>query len=182
MADNLLVDIIVPETNSMSVDILPVATGMVVENIQMATNVSVDIIQNDAISVDIISGSVKGDKGDPGGVAITKVAGESIGGQRVVILNNEGKVVYASSFIETHSNKILGITTHAATIDSEVAVQITDVMEELTWTWLPDLPIFLGNNGMLTQTVGETGLFILQIGVALSQTKIYIEKQLSLFK
>ena len=182
MADNLLVDIIVPETNSMSVDILFPDTGMSIENIHMATNLSVDIIQNDTVSIDLISGSVKGDKGDPGGVTTTKVSGQALGGQRVVILSNDGFLYYASSFTENHYNKILGITTQASTTGANTTVQIMDVMEESSWNWTPDLPIFLGDNGLLTQNEDATGIFILQIGVALTATKIYIDKQFPLFK
>ena len=182
MADNLLVDILVPDIQKISVDILAPETGMSVENVAVASNISVDIVQEGALSLDFITGGVKGDKGDPGGVTTTKVSGQPLGGQRVVILANDGFLYYASSFTENHCNKVLGITTAAFTSGANTTIQLMDVMEESSWNWTPDLPIFLGDNGLLTQNEDATGIFILQIGVALTATKIYIDKQFPLFK
>lgn len=182
MADNLLVDILVPDIQKISVDILAPETGMSVENVAVASNISVDIVQEGALSLDFITGGVKGDKGDPGGVTTTKVSGQVLGGHRVVILANDGFLYYASSFTENHCNKVLGITTGAVTTGANTEVQVTDVMEELSWNWTPDLPIFLGDAGMLTQNEADTGVFILQVATALSATKIYIEKQFPFFK
>jgi hypothetical protein len=46
-------------------------------------------------------------------------------------------------------------------------------MTELSWTWTPGEPIFLGNNGMLTQTPPSSG-FAIELGTAISATSIWI--------
>lgn len=182
MSNSFLVDITVPDTQLMSVDIIFPDTLMSVENVAMATTLSVDIIQNNALSVDLVAGSIKGDKGDPGGLTCSKTAGETIGGHRVVIQSSDGKVYYASSYIPEHSAKVCGITTHAATKDAQVLIQAADTLTETSWNWTPDLPIFLGDSGYLTQDEDGTGSFLLVMGVALSATSMLIDKQIALFK
>ena len=82
----------------------------------------------------------------------------------------------------SHANRVLGVTTHAATAAAEISIQLSDVMAEVSWSWEPDAPVFLGLDGMLTQNINSTGLFFLQIGTALSATKLLIDKQIPVFK
>lgn len=56
----------------------------------------------------------------------------------------------------------------------QVTVQTYGPMEEPSWTWTPDAPIFVGLAGALTQTRPTSG-FVLEIATALSATMIFID-------
>lgn len=95
---------------------------------------------------------------ETGGTTITRinvVTAVAIGGHRLVVLNSDGNAIYADSHNLTHAHKVLGITTGAASAGDTVTVQITGVLSEPSWTWTLDEPIWLGTNGILTQTPPE---------------------------
>ena len=54
-----------------------------------------------------------------------------------------------------------------------IAVAEDEYMTNTSWAWQPDKPVFLGTDGTLTQTLIGV-LFVQQIGVALTPTKIVI--------
>ena len=68
---------------------------------------------------------------------------------------------------------MLGITTGAAAAGDAINVQASGEMTEVSWNWTPGLPVFLGTNGLLTQTPPVSG-FQLVLGVAISPTKLAI--------
>ena len=147
------------------------------------------IITND-ISTPSIAGialintgsGIVGPKGDPGGCTILKTAGENIGGHRVVILNDNDQITYASSFFLSHSGKVLGITKGAISQGNTGEIQTIDYMTEPSWNWEADKPIYLADNGLLTQDINNTGLFVLVIAYALSQISILINKNQPIIK
>ena len=178
-----VLEMLIQDTDLMSVDMLVTDDPISLDIAEsFDTQMTLEIGNSEGILLELVDGSIKGDKGDPGGVTTIKVSGQDLGGHRVVMLATNGFIYYASSFTENHYNKILGITTQASTAGANTIIQIMDVMEEGSWDWTPDLPVFLGDNGLLTQNEEDTGIFILQIGVALTATKIYIDKQFPLFK
>ena len=135
------------------------------------------------ISLDLIYGGIKGDKGDPGGSFVTRVVSGAIGGHRVVIQNPDGMTVsYADSNNPDHAGVVAGITKHAADSGVVVEVQVTDIMTEPSWSWIPFMPVYLGSNGTLTQNEAHTGVFILIVGVALTSTSMMIRIQQPVFK
>lgn len=136
------------------------------------------------ISLDTGSGikGDKGDKGDPGGSTTIKRAADNIGGHRAVALNDTDEVIYASSDNISHIGRLLGITTGAAESGSLINIQCMDYMTESSWSWVPNKPIYLGINGLLTQDINNTGLFVLVIAYALSQTNILINKSQPIIK
>jgi hypothetical protein len=103
-------------------------------------------------------------------------AGENLGGHRVVYINAENKVVYASNLNLCQAHKILGITTGACEISDVAIIQTFGLMEEVSWTWDLNLPIYLSDNGLITQSTPATG-FILQIAFPITSTKIFIDKK-----
>lgn len=120
----------------------------------------------------------QGPQGEPGvGGNATDVvypAGEAIGGHRCVVVGSDGKVYYASQQELTHMNKVLGITTGAVAMGANATIRAFGEMTEPSWNWTLDKPIFLGLNGLLTQTPPTTG-FSLIIAFPTSATKIFVE-------
>lgn len=179
MAD-FIIDINAPETSLMSVDIQASIKSPVIE-LSMSSGFEVDVTSAQSMSIDIVAGSIKGDKGDPGGLFLYKTASEDIGGHRVIILNDDNKVSYASSNVEDNYNRVVGITTHAVSAQELVEIQMMDIMEEPTWAWVSNKPLYLSTDGRLTQDVSMTYLFVLQVATALSPTRILIRQQISIF-
>lgn len=117
---------------------------------------------------------VDGAPGVAGGVVVQCTAGEALGGHRVVVLNAAAAAVYASNAVPEHLHKVLGLTTGAVILGAEVPVQTGGEMVEPTWAWTLDAPIFLGANGLLTQTPPVAG-FILVVAFPVTATKIFIK-------
>lgn len=105
-------------------------------------------------------------------VTVSFVASAPLGGHRVVRML-AGDLVYADKDSAPDDNMILGITTKAVGAGVSVPVQTMGLMEESSWSWTPDLPIFLSNAGLMTQVAPSTG-FIIIVGKAVSATEIYI--------
>jgi hypothetical protein len=106
---------------------------------------------------------------------IREIAGEALGGNRVVIVDDDSKAYYADRSISSHTNRVLGITTSAVSQDVFVDIQIFGIMVEPSWNWTMELPIFLSTSGVLTQTAPTSG-FILIMGFPVSSSAMMIEK------
>ena len=193
------VEIETPGTAAMSVDIIympSMAVDITVDGSLPVTapeNVSLDVsveggevvlpaISGGGMTLELVYGGIKGDRGDPGGVTVTRTANGDIGGHRVVVQNADGSVSYASSDNAGHAGRVLGVSAGAASSGAEIPVQTMDVISEASWSWTPDMPVYLGLNGLLAQDVSSVGLFVLVIGVALSATRVFINIQMPVFK
>ena len=117
---------------------------------------------------------VAGEPGVAGGVVVQCTAGEALGGHRVVVLNASAEAVYASNAVPEHLHKVLGLTTGAVILGAAATVQTGGEMTEPTWAWTLDAPIFLGENGLLTQTPPDSG-FMLVVAFPVTETKIFIK-------
>ena len=80
MSQPVVVDIVAPETAMISVDINNQYIGAVSGDVSLDTSLGVDVVSVSAassyggISLDLVYGGIKGDKGEPGGSFITRVA------------------------------------------------------------------------------------------------------------
>jgi len=134
--------------------------------------------------VELLTEAVQGPTGPPGptgtGYESTFVAGIDLSGHRAVVFNDVGKLVYADASSPSQGHAVVGITTNAALTDDNVTVKTYGDFEELSWNWTINLPIYLGNNGVLTQTQ-QPGAFVLVMGVAISQTKMFVNIRQPIF-
>ncbi|HYE75116.1 MAG TPA: hypothetical protein VEF04_17375, partial [Blastocatellia bacterium] len=75
-----------------------------------------------------------------------------------------------------HRDRYTGITLNAALGGEIVNIQRLGEATESSWNWIVDAPIYIGANGVLTQTppVASTAAFSQIIGVAVSPTSIYL--------
>lgn len=113
-----------------------------------------------------------GQDGLASGQIVSKTAGAAISGHRAVRHNSSGLMVYASAD-QPEARSVYGISLGAASSGQSMQVQTLGDLEEPSWTWTPGLPIYLGLNGALTQTVPVANQQI-QIGVAITATKAFI--------
>ena len=95
----------------------------------------------------------------------------------MVIVGNDNKLYYADQSNPAHFNRVLGITTGAAARDSPASVRVGGIMTEPTWNWDLDKFIYLGANGLLTQTPPATG-FLLEMGWPINPTSMMVDIKL----
>lgn len=106
---------------------------------------------------------------------ISLTATEAIGGQRALIATGASGAAYASSADASHYSRVVGISVGAASLGAAVEVQSSGPMEELGWSWIPGQDLWLGSNGLLTQTYPAGAAFSQRLGFALSPTRIWVD-------
>lgn len=122
----------------------------------------------------------KGDKGDAGdsNTIVTMTAGSALGGHRIVAQSptNNNTVVYADPANSAHANLVFGMTLNAVNSGGSVDVAVCGEFTEPTWNWTLGLPIFLSQNGTLTQTVPTSSVadFSLVVGFPITPTKMFV--------
>lgn len=165
-----------------------VANEFVVEE-TLITN-TLDIINEESIAVseevitlvsEAVQGpqgipGIKGDKGEPGGTEIERPATIDLSGHRIVVLDGQGGAIYASNAELSHSQRIVGMTRHAAVAGAPVALAIYGEITEPSWSWDTTKPVYLGVDGLLTQVVPEfpDAKFSVVVGFPISATTLFI--------
>jgi hypothetical protein len=112
--------------------------------------------------------------GPPGVGTITMAAGYNLSGHRIVTINSEGAAIYADKDIHASLLNILGMTTGAVLAGENATIIPAGEIAEPSWTFDTSLPVYLNNNGLLTQALPTTGA-IMQVGVPMSATKMLID-------
>jgi hypothetical protein len=114
-----------------------------------------------------------GTAGPSGGTTLSKTASTSLQGQYAVKSTGDSTVGPPDPGTPSDANLIVGITTGAASSGDPVMVRSLGEMVDPGWSWTPDLPVFVGAGGVLTQVVPTSG-WLLQVGFAESATKLLI--------
>jgi len=100
----------------------------------------------------------------------TQVAGEVLGGHRLVNLIN-GELFYASSDSSSNIGKLYGMTTQAAELGTSCSVLICGDWTEFSWNWDVTKKLYLGTNGVIVQDPPSSG-FILNIGLPITSISV----------
>lgn len=127
----------------------------------------------------VVEVGVVGQQGPPGpaapdgGSAMSVTADQPIGGHRVVRLE-AGNPRYADCTQVLHANTVLGVTTGAASVGGALNVVRSGEVDEPSWAWTPNLPVYLGEGGVLTQAPPEGAAFYLIVGFPVATTKLFV--------
>jgi hypothetical protein len=106
-------------------------------------------------------------------------AGEDLGGHRVVV-SLGGNLYYANTTNLAHKNRVVGLTLGATTVGAVSSYLKEGLITEPSWAWNTSLPVYLADNGLLTQTpVNVTG-FVMIAGMPASSTSLYVSFQPSI--
>ena len=117
----------------------------------------------------------RGPPGDPGTTAtITLTAATIIPGHRAIMIDANGNAALADATSPTFV--FAGISTTGANAGGLVNVAQSGLIEEPTWNFTPLAPIFVGSNGLLTQTPPSSGVSQI-VAVARTATSIMIAPQ-----
>lgn len=143
------------------------------------------IVQAETVNNVVVAAGAQGPQGIPGESSslINALAAVNLSGHRGVVLDSFGQALYADNNTVAHANKFAGITQGAVVAGSNATVQRQGEITEPSWAWTPDQPVYLGANGILTQTmpVPASAKFSLIIGVAQTATKIYLNPMPPIF-
>lgn len=128
--------------------------------------------------ITVIAGGDQGPPGIPGpagGTALQVLAATAIGGHRAVVLDATGRAIYADNSQLSHMHKVLGMTLNAGVMDDPINVVRYAEITEPSWEWVLDTPVFVGANGVLTQTVPAFPAAFSQIvGFPVSATTLFV--------
>lgn len=131
---------------------------------------------------DVVSARISGQRGPPGpagsstDLVFTRIAGQDLSAFRVVTPLSDMTVVYADSATLTDVTKPLWLTLDAGLTDDPVRLTPLGNVTDSSWGWTPGLPVFLGQNGVLTQTsptLSHGDVFIVQVASPDTATDVF---------
>lgn len=131
------------------------------------------IVEADALKVNVCEVvTVNGGTGHNKLISSDLIADIDLGVHRIVstVSTLSDHVTYASNNNLNQYNTVIGITKTSVLAGRSVEVIHEGIVSDSGWNWHQG-PIFLGINGLLTQTAPTSG-FILCVGTAISSTKI----------
>lgn len=89
---------------------------------------------------------------------------------------------YASNDNPAHGDDTVGMTLGAALANDSLEVQYRGVVTHTGWAWTPGAPVFLGRDGMPTQTAAAAGdVFVQLIGFAETPTSLHLQIDSSIY-
>lgn len=121
----------------------------------------------------------QGPAGPAGGATLVKTA-IAISGHTVVAFDANGELIYADCVTGLPGSTI-GVTEHAYAPGDDAVVKNAFVIEHSGWSFSPG-PVFVGENGQLTQTLPPNAVFEQVVGTALSSTVLHVLVQPSILK
>ncbi|HCE43893.1 MAG TPA: hypothetical protein DET40_21670 [Lentisphaeria bacterium] len=98
------------------------------------------------------------------------LAGENISALRCIRGDSDGKA-YVCSNLDAYT--MIGVTLTAASADSLISFRTNGLIEDSSWNWAENLPIYCGADGVLTQTQPTTG-YAVYAGVPVSPRKMIV--------
>jgi hypothetical protein len=123
--------------------------------------------------VEVIEVAEQGPEGISGSEVSILIATQVISGHRVCLFESN-QLTYCDSANTSHAGKAIGLTLNSATIGGNVSIQKSGEVTEPSWNWVDGAALYIGSNGILTQTPTSNG-FIQKVGYAISPTKIWID-------
>lgn len=130
---------------------------------------------------DLSYGGLRGPAGDSS-TTPTTTAPSTMSGHRV-LARVAGVLVYASSANPAHAGKVVGISLNAALAGQDLSYQTSGEVTEPSWSLTPDMPVYLGVDGLFTQTppTNPPSVFTQVIGFAAGPTTIFFNPQQPIF-
>ena len=127
-------------------------------------------------AAELVEAAVQGPPGPPGPAganAVVVVGGAPISGHSVVALDASGYLVCADCTNAAHLGAVLGVVADAYAAGAQAVVQTDFELSHTGWTFAPG-PVFVGEAGLLTQSVPAGAVFTQVVGFALSPTRLRV--------
>lgn len=131
------------------------------------------VIQSGILQV--VTQGAQGPRGPAGPSAeqFVRTAATNVGGHRMVFSDANGEVSHASNLNPAHLNKVLGLSLNAASAGDPVTVLRNGSAALVGWNWDESLPLYLADDGLLTQTPPASG-YSLIVGFAETPTTVFV--------
>lgn len=101
------------------------------------------------------------------------VLGETTSAYRMVYADLDGKVYKASADDVLTASSVRGITVQAGDTDDEVLVVSEGEVENSSWNWSGNQNLYLGIDGVVTNTPPDSGYF-LRVGYSVAPQKMFV--------
>ena len=106
-------------------------------------------------------------------LTLTFIAGETLGGQRLVYING-GMMYYFDKSYTSFSDKIIGITNQSALAGENIDIVTDGVIVSNGWGLITDSIYYAGTNGIITTTIPTSGV-LFKVGKAIDPNTLMIE-------
>ena len=90
-----------------------------------------------------------------GSQRIEITAAANLSGHRVVFISDS---TYADILDTARAGELIGLTENGATIGQPLSILLNGFITETSWNWTVGAKLYLGANGLLTETVTATGV------------------------
>lgn len=150
----------------------------ILEVIQPVTQIVEIIAPEQAALVEVNSG-LQGIAGPPGkdgangSAYISLPTNKPISGHKLVVTDDNGFATYVDCRQIQHANRVVGLTVHAVTDNGTVSVLSHGDITDASFNFSPGA-VFIGIDGELTQLLPVDAVFVQQIGVALSHSRLFV--------
>jgi hypothetical protein len=125
-------------------------------------------VQSYEVTLDIASGGIV-----PAAIDTTLVASTSLSALRCITTNSSGEAVYATP--DTLANAVvIGISTTAGNTGETITIKTSGQLSDASWNWTKGA-IYLGANGVLTQTAPSGGSIVVHVAKAITATSLIID-------
>jgi hypothetical protein len=121
----------------------------------------------------VIDEGARGPRGLSDLFFLTRTAAVDLGGHRAVISNLDGTIDYADATNLDHLGKVLGVIVRSVLTGEKVDVIRGGLLQFEGWDWDTSLPVYLAQDGLLTQTPSAVG-FSQILGFAESPTGLFV--------
>ena len=125
-------------------------------------------VQSYDLTLDIASGGIV-----PAAIDTTLVASTSLSALRCITTDSSGLAKYATP--DSLANAVvIGISTTAANTGENITIKTSGQITDASWNWTKGA-IYLGANGVLTQTAPTGGSIIVHVAKAITATTLIID-------
>lgn len=108
---------------------------------------------------------------------VHRTTAAALSGHMLVAPLDDGTVDYADCATLQHINRPIWLTTRSWSSGVVATLLFEGTIVEPSWTWTPGTPIFLGLNGVMTQTVPDGAMFSRQVATVIDATTIEFSVQ-----
>lgn len=123
-------------------------------------------VAGSSIAVNIANDGPQGPKGNDAGL-LTVIAGETISGGSVVMINSDGKAYKFVISNEANYGKVCGIAKQGVTVGNSIDIYIAGVVTEVGSGWTAGSVYYVSATGVLTTTPPSPGIVkLIGVGVA----------------
>lgn len=137
----------------------------------------IEVRDQDSIQViEVLGTGPQGPRGANGSTDLVMNAGVNVSAFMALKVNFLGKVIPCGNTSINEVNSYIGLATNSASAGQDVIVKTAGLIEDASFTFILNSPIFIGSNGQLTQIFPTTG-YIKIIGWPITTNKFILNSQ-----